>query len=360
MSVMLKIIYRSTLKELAVTFLLTIAFLNSILMMEKLLRLSRLLSGVGVTLYDMGRIIALLQPQLLLLTIPMSLLLSTLLVYGRMNIDSEIIILKASGMDFRHISFPVILLGIFCFLSSMAVSFYLGPRGSIKLREEITKIIAMRSTLAIEEGMFNTSFKDIMILVKSKKSSDTLDHIFIYDSRKKDEPRVLMAKEGRIFMQDGFTIGLNLSNGYINIIRDTNTTELFFDEYRLTLNIDAESQTPKKAEFTPGELLKKAKEAGSSRDQRSLYLEFHRRLSLPFVCLVLAVLGPSLSLISGKSGKLGGLAVGLLVFTLYYMLLIYGENLATAGRIPPYLGAWMATSILCILATLLVRRENST
>ncbi len=55
-------------------------------------------------LYDMLKIIFYLQPQLLLLTIPMSLLLSTLLVYGRMDIDSEIISLKSSGMNFKKIS----------------------------------------------------------------------------------------------------------------------------------------------------------------------------------------------------------------------------------------------------------------
>ena len=103
---MLKIIYRTILKELLLSFLLTIAFLNSILMMEKLLRLSKLLTGVGASLFDITRVIILLQPQLMLLTIPMSLLLSTLLVYGRMNMDNEIIVMKASGMNFRRSPYP--------------------------------------------------------------------------------------------------------------------------------------------------------------------------------------------------------------------------------------------------------------
>ena len=359
MSVVLKIIYKSTLKELLVTFLLTTAFLNSILMMEKLLRLSRLLSGVGATVYDMAKIITFLQPQLLLLTIPMSLLLSTLLVYGRMNLDSEIVILRVIGMDFKKISFPVALLGLICFASSLAVSFYLSPKGSIRLREEITKIISMRSTFAIEEGTFNTSFKDIVILVKGKKSSDTLEDIFIYDSRSKDEPRVLMAKEGKIFMQDQFNIGMLLRNGYINITKGMITTELFFDKYQMILNIDADSQAPKKAESTPGELLRKAEGTELPKEKTALFLEFHRRLSLPFVCLILVILGPSLSLMAGKSGRLGGLAIGLLVFTLYYMVLIYGENLVLAGKLVHYAGAWTATVILGVLSIILFRRKNS-
>ncbi len=354
-----KIIYRSLIKDLLLTFLLTLAFLNSILMMEKILRLSRLLSGVGATIADMVRVIIYLQPQILMLTIPMSLLLSVLLVYGRMHLDSEITILKTAGMNYTKISFPVMIFGFLCFLASIMVSFFLGPSSSIRLREEITRIIAVRSTLAIEEGTFNTSFKDLVILVKGKKSADTLDGIFIYDTRSKEEPRVLMAKEGKIFLQNDSTIGLYLKDGYMNISKGNNTTELFFRAYKMALYLDAQSSAPKKIEFTPSQLFQAAKNAETESARTSFYLEFHRRLSLPSICLVLVFLGPPLSSMAGRSGRLGGLAIGLLVFTLYYMILIYGENLAKASRMPHYIGAWTATLILGIFAFFMFRAESS-
>ncbi|PKL52464.1 MAG: hypothetical protein CVV37_01090 [Nitrospira bacterium HGW-Nitrospira-1] len=356
---MLKILYRTILKELLLSFLLTLAFLNSILMMEKLLRLSRLLAGVGASLFDMARIIVLLQPQLMLLTIPMSLLLSTLLVYGRMNMDNEIIVMKASGMNFRKISFPVIALGILCFCASISVGFSLGPKSSIKLREAIAQIITLRSTVSVEEGMFNTSFKDIVIMVKEKKSRDTLGNIFIYDNRKAEEPKVLMAKEGKFFMQGGLNIGMYLQNGYINISRPTTVTEMFFDKYNMILAIEAESPTPKKMEYTPRQLLRDAVKSDSYKKRAALYLEFHRRLSLPAVCLILIFMGTPLALIAGKSGRLGGLAIGLLVFTVYYMLLIYGENLVMAGKVHHLIGAWTPCLLLGIVAFILFKREDS-
>lgn len=356
---MLKTVHRSILKELAVSFLLTLLFLNSVLMMEKLVRLSRLLSGVGASLTDMAKIVILLQPQLLPLTIPMSLLLSTLLVYGRMNIDSEMVAMKAAGMSFTDISRPVAMLGILCFLFSAAVSFSLGPRSSVDLRNAITQIITVRSTLSVEEGTFNTSFKDIMIIVKGKKSDRVLEDIFIYDSRDQMKPRVLTAKTGEFFVQDGLTIGLLLTKGYINITKGEVATDLFFDRYKLTLSLDAESPTPKRAEFTPRELVGKAQEEESPKRKAALLLELHRRLSLPVVCLLLIVLGPPLSLIAGRSGRLGGLALGLLVFTLYYTLLIYGENLVMAGSLHHIAGAWAATVVLGVFALILFRRGSS-
>ncbi|OGW24026.1 MAG: hypothetical protein A2X59_09875 [Nitrospirae bacterium GWC2_42_7] len=359
MKSMLKIIHKSVLKELFITFVLTLTFLNSILMMEKLLRLSRVLSGVGASVLDMIKIILYLQPQLLLLTIPMSLLLSILLIYGRMNMDNEIVILKVCGMNFKGISLPAMVLGLTCFVVALTVSFYLGPKSSIKLREEITAIIAERSALSIEEGTFNTSFKDIVIIVKGKKSSDTLEKIFIHDNRKKGEPRVLMAKEGRIYVQDELKIGLLLTDGYINLTKGSNTTELFFDRYKMTLSLGNESPSAKKAEFTPSELARKASEADTYKKKTSFYLELHRRFSLPFICLVLIFLGTPFSLLSGKSGRLGGLALGLLIFTFYYMALIYSENLVMTGKMPHYIGSWIPTAILGVLAFLLFRKESS-
>jgi len=356
---MLKIIYRTILKELLLSFLLTIAFLNSILMMEKLLKLSKLLTGVGASLFDITRVILLLQPQLMLLTIPMSLLLSTLLVYGRMNMDNEIIVMKASGMNFREISLPVMVLGLICFLASISVSFYIGPKSSVKLREAVAQIITLRSTVSFEEGTFNTSFKDIVIMVKEKKPNDTLGDIFIYDSRKENEPKVLMAKEGKFFIQDGLNIGLHLKNGYINITRPTNTTEMFFDKYNMTLSIESASPAAKNIESTPMQLLQEAKQSDLSRRKTELYLELHRRLSLPAVCLILIFMGAPLALIAGKSGRLGGLAIGLLVFTAYYMLLIYGENLVMAGKIPHFIGAWSPCMMLGIASFVLFKRESS-
>jgi len=358
MSSVLKIIYKSILRELLLTFIVTLAFLNAILMMEKILRLSRFLSGIGATLSDMARVVILLQPQLLMLTIPMSLLLSVLLVYGRMHLDSEIIIMKTAGMDYMKISFPVMIIGFLCFVASVTVSFLLGPASSVRLREELTRIIQVRSTLAIEEGTFNKAFKDIVILVKGKKSSDTLEDIFIYDTRSKEEPRVLIAKEGKIFIQNDFTVGLYLHNGYMNISKGKNSTELFFRAYRMALYLDAQSVAPKKIELTPAQLFRRANEPGNTK-RTSFYLEFHRRLSLPVVCLILVFVAPPLSSMAGKSGKLGGLAIGLLVFTLYYMMLIYGENLASASHIPHYAGAWAATFTLGVFAFVMSRIEYS-
>jgi lipopolysaccharide export system permease protein len=353
----MKIIYRSILKELFFAFILSLASLNFILMMEKLLRLSRFLSGVGTSILDMAKLIIFLQPQLFLLTIPMAFLLSILLVYGRLNIDNELVILRMSGMNFRQISVPVAVLGTLCFMLNIAVSFYIGPKSGIRLKEEIAGIIRTRTPLAIDEGRFNTSFKDTVIFVKEKPSENSVRGIFIYDSRNKKEPRVLLAKEGTISMRRGGDIDFLFQDGYINMVTDDSTTEMLFKKYNMVLKLEPDTSSRKNAELTPFELIEKMKTT-EKRYLKPLYLELDRRLSLPLLCIVLIFFGPALSMLAGKTGKLGGLTIGLTVFTVYYMLLIYGENLARSGKISHYVGAWSPTLILGIFALFLFRKES--
>jgi lipopolysaccharide export system permease protein len=354
----MKILHKSILKELVLTFVLSLACLNFILMMEKLLRLSRFLSGVGTSALDMTKLIVLLQPPLFLLTIPMAMLLSTLLIYGRLNVDNELVILKSSGMNFRGVTAPVIALGLSCFLFNAAISFYIGPKSSIKLREEITNVIKMRAPFAIEEGRFTTFFKDTLILIKEKTSGNIMRGIFIYDDRNKIEPRVLFAKEGEIFTQDGTNINLLLKEGYINIAKGDVTTELAFKKYNMLLKLEPDSPGKKDAELTPFELYEKLKSADRRR-ALNLYPELYRRISLPLLCIILIFFGPPLSMIAGKSGRLGGLTLGLAVFMVYYMILLYFENLVRADRLPPSIGALVPTMIIGVVAVLLFRRESS-
>jgi len=342
----MKIIHKSIVKELALTFIITLAFLNLILMMEKLLKLSRFLSGVGTSAGDMVKLILYLQPQLLLLTIPMAFLLSVLLVYGRLNLDNELVILSASGMNFKGISKPVFVLGTLCFFINIAVSFHIGPKSSILLRKNIATIITSRLPLAFESGTFNTTFKDIVFVIREKPTADSFKGIFMYDGRDKDESRVLVAKEGQIFTSEGFRANISLKDGFIHIAQGNRTIEMFFKSYNMLLALESNLPAKKLAEYTPFELLKEMQ--GTPQEILSFQLEFHRRLSLPLLCMTLILLAPPLALVAGKSGRLGGLTTGLVVFTGYYILLIYCEGLVRAGDIPHVIGAWIPTMMLGI------------
>jgi lipopolysaccharide export system permease protein len=257
-------------------------------------------------------------------------------------------------MSFRAISRPVLVLGAGCFALGIAMSFYIFPASAQRLRAEVSRVMAERAPYAIEEGIFNTSLKDIVVFVKDKPSVDRMNGIFIYDERKKGQPTVVYAREGAISGSDGYGISFELRDGQIHMVRDGGSTELSFTRYVLSLPTALEKPARKYHELTPFELLR---EAGSDRDQRTrILLEFHRRLSLPALCLLLVFLGPPLALKAGKTGRLGGLTIGLSVFALYHGALVYSENLVRSGNLPHYVGAWAPALVLGALAVWMFRK----
>lgn len=352
-------IHRSMLRELLAAFALGLLTFNFILVTEKLLRLTKVFASVGASVTDMIKILVLFQPQITVLTMPIAFLIAVLLTYGRMAADNELVVLRASGMSFRAISRPVFILGAACFALALGASFWAAPAGAKKLRETVSDIIAKRAPHAIEEGIFNTSFRDVVIFVGEKTGEGHLRDIFVYDGRRKEEPAVLVAEEGRLSTPGGMSISFDLRDGRIHLGEDDNTTELRFGRYVLSFAF-AKDERPLqgRAELTPPALLKSASAAGDEERTR-LLLEFHRRLSLPALCLILMVLGPPLSLQAGRSGKLGGLTLGMLVFALYYAAVVYTEGLAQAGTLPHWLGAWLPALVFGALAVFVFRRASS-
>jgi lipopolysaccharide export system permease protein len=79
------IIFKALTKELLQNIFLSLAFLNSLLIIEKLLKLSKVFASVGIDLINLFKIVILLQPQLLIFTLPMALLMGILLTYGRVQ-----------------------------------------------------------------------------------------------------------------------------------------------------------------------------------------------------------------------------------------------------------------------------------
>ncbi|MDP2168478.1 MAG: LptF/LptG family permease, partial [Thermodesulfovibrionales bacterium] len=285
---------------------------------------------------------------------------AVLLTYGRLNMDNELTVLRASGMSFWSMTAPVRFFGTACFLIALIFSFYVAPMSSVRLKEAVSGIIIQRAPYAIEEGAFNTAFPGLVVYVGGKPSKDALSGIFIYDERDSARPRMLFARTGKISGGEGYPV-FHLSDGFMHITKGDISTELFFDRYSFSIPLALKEQGRKKSEYTPFELLREAVTADKTARQYKLMLllEFHRRLTFPLMCLIIPFIAPPLSLIAGKAGRFGGFTIGLVVFALYYTALVYGERLAVSGTIPHYLGAWLPVALLSVVSFIAFRKAGS-
>jgi lipopolysaccharide export system permease protein len=348
----MKIIHRALTLELLQNFALSIAFLNAVFIIEKLLKLSKIFASVGIDLPNLGLLILLLQPQLLIFTIPMTLLMSILLTYGRIQTDNEMTILMVSGMPYKKTFKPAIYIGLIAFCMTVFMSFYLAPKGVSLVREKILTILAERAPLGIEEGVFNQGFKGITIFVKEKPDSLHLKEVIIFDERE-NETKIIMAKEGRI-RKEKDNINLSLINGRAYFNKGSSLNEISFKEYIFKLSPNIEPIAKKIGEFSLFELISKIE----SDDKRRVdyKIELYKRFSLPVLCIISVFLAPSLCLLAGRSGRLGGITVGLAVFAIYYIFMIYGANLSRAGSLPPEIGSLIPVIVMGLLAFIFYKR----
>jgi lipopolysaccharide export system permease protein len=86
-------------------------------------------------------------------------------------------------------------------------------------------------------------------------------------------------------------------------------------------------------------------------------LEFHKKFSIPFGCLVFVLFAFPVGLLARRSGRAVGFGVGLLVTSLYWWLLFLGHSLGIRLEIPPAIAMWYPNLVILVAGiTLLLLR----
>ena len=95
------------LKEILPIFFIGLMTFTIILLMDKILKLIELVVNRGGSLSNILMLFLFISPSFLIITIPVSVLLGTLLTFGRLSSDSEITAFKASGVSLYQLFFPI-------------------------------------------------------------------------------------------------------------------------------------------------------------------------------------------------------------------------------------------------------------
>jgi len=343
------IIHRTILKELLINLAVIVFSLSIILFMEKFVKITNVLIGTGADFRDILKIFIYLQPSILLISIPMSILVSIFITYGRMSTDSEIVVLKGCGMSFWGVSRAALMLSLVLFVILLFVSLYLLPRGMSSFKKTLYETIVRKASMTFQEEAFSDVFQGNIIYVREVVSANKFRGIFIFRAADKtvkepQSPMVIVAEDGMISSNpDEGLINMTMNKGVIHTYNNNTSSEITFSKYELVLTAEIDQAKIKPEEILTGKLWK-------GRKRIPWAIELHRRLALPFACIIFGILGPALSNRMGKIGRLGGLSMSLAILIFYYLLLIVGESFAKTGKIPAFLGGWAPNLFLGVFA----------
>jgi lipopolysaccharide export system permease protein len=353
--------------EMVPPFFLSMAVLLLVLFLQKLFRLSDLVVSKGATLLSMARVLLYVLPGFLVITIPMSLLVASLTVFSRMSADSEITAMKASRISLYAMIRPVFLFAVLAFALTAATSLILVPGANASLKAYLFNMVKSNAMVGIEPGVFSVSFEGMVIYVDKMDSLNNMEGVFISDERSVKEPYAIMARHGKLIADpQSLNVTLAMQDGTIHTQpRDEKTYNLMgFDTAKLFLDINSSivgKGSPGKGfeDMSSSELFQDIRKTRSEgKPTFSQETELHKRLSIPFACLIFGLIGAPLGIRKNRSGKSAGIAIALMVFLVYYIILGTATNLSETGSFPPLQAYWIPNIAMAVLAMVFVYKKG--
>ncbi len=362
-----RILDRYLLREISTPFFLSIAALTLVLFLQRMYRLAELVISKGATLASIAKVVAFIMPSFLVVTIPMSFLVAILTAFARLGADSEITAMKASRISLYNMMRPVMVFASGVFLATALTSLFIAPGANHALKVQLFDLVKSRAMIGIEPGVFSATFDGMIIYVDKMDSPDRMEGIFISDERSTKEPYAIVARRGRLITDpDSFKVTLAMQQGAIHALpRDEHSySTMTFDAGNLYLDIShALLQSGQQGldfdEVGSVELLQNWRKArAEGKPAIELESELHKRLSIPFACLLFGLVGAPLGIRRTRSGKSAGIGIALVVFLLYYVVLAAGTNLSDTGKLSPAVSYWLPNALMTGAAILLVLKKG--
>jgi lipopolysaccharide export system permease protein len=354
-----KILRRYVYREIATPFFFALLIFTGILLTVRILKLVELVVNRGVPAQQVIKIFLYITPTFLELTVPMSFLLAILWGVGRFSVDRELIALRSCGLSFRQLAQPVGHLTTVVLLGTFLLTLYVRPWSNAALRQLFYEVTKTRATAGLKEKTFNDEFDGFVVYAEEIEPPGTfLHHVMIADSRNAQQKNTIFAREGLVMIdEDKQLLTLRLQNGTIHSASSANKNyqTTHFLVYDLTLSLATALAEVNKPTRTPQEMSFAELRATISQPQREQatstieLAEFHRRLALPFSCVVFALIALPLSTRATWARRSHGFAISLVIIVAYYLILTIGDTLGKKGTLAPAVALWLPNGILGLI-----------
>ncbi len=365
-----RLIERYVVKAIVPYLLLSLLLLTMILFVQQAGRFAELLLATQVPLALLLDVAGSIFPNVLAFTMPMAMLAGTIIGFGRLSSDSELIAMRAAGASNLHILCPVLLIGLLLTACASYINLEMAPSAAQALRRAGIQAALHRLDSPVEPRTFNTEIPGYVVYVRDgDKALGKWERVFIYQQEQSGSVRLITARSGKIdaaaeqselVLSDAVatTIPANAISGEGNsgqyITEKLAQLRVVLETGRKGLLERMRVDEPDPEEMGLTQLSEYARAHTGQKEGREASTLLHRRLSLSLAPLVFALLGGSLSLHLRRGGRGWGSLLSLIVLMAYYMLSLLGEQMARKGTVEPYIGSWAATSVAFLTSFILL------
>ena len=330
---------RYVFRQAGSALLIILLSLSSIVWVALALRQLNVVTSQGQDVWMLIKMTTLALPNLMAIIAPFSLLIACIHTLNRLNGDSELIVLTASGATVWRAARPLLVLALLVALGVAFVNHLAMPWSLKLLREYIVQVRANILTQVIQPGAFSSPEEGLTFHIRERAPNEELLGLIVHDTRNKELNQSYLAERGVIVQRPPSNF-LVMTKGHI--VRRNDKDEpaqiIAFEKYAVDLDqfekkMDDDADDLKPRERYLSELLYPEATSGSYRKAPGKFrAELHERFANPlyplaFALIALAAVGQAhstrqnrvqqvaLAFVLAAALRLGGLALNNIVVT---------------------------------------------
>jgi LPS export ABC transporter permease LptG/LPS export ABC transporter permease LptF len=314
------------------------------------------------TISDVFAIFLFTLPNLLKVTIPMSVLVGVLLGLSRMASDSEIIAMRASGLGIVYFVRVSAIVAVSGTLLGLANSLFLAPRANQAILRMEQSLETSQASYEIQPRVFYEDFKNAVLYVQNVHSGagpSNWDQVFMADVSDPASPVITTAATATVVNDGSQELMMRLRDGSRHETVPGEPTQYNISTFVTTdlpLSLSQTSDVHLGRLDTAiyamplGTLLTRI----HGRDQQRFLVELHNRFAFPTACIVLMLVGVPLGAASRRGGRSSGWVFTILLVFAYYFLSSTGIALGRQGKLPVFVAVWLANILFAAAGSLLL------
>lgn len=289
-------------------------------------------------------------PGFIQLILPLGFFIALMLSYGRMYVDSEIVVLQACGLSQRQLLMAAWMPALLVLALVTYCSVVVAPAGEARLKAVMDNASESTGLSMLVAGRFQYVGGGLTVYVRELNDDKTqMQNVFVVQEELKDEQLIstlAIANSAYINVVDGNTRYLVLTEGrqYRTFANSKQRAQVQFKEFALKL---PESKR-EGIRLAPVDAL--PTQALWLNPSAENLAALHWRVAMPLMLVLMTLIGFSLSRTNHRKGRYGKLLPGIILFFVYFTALSLFRGLLESGQLDSRLGMWPIHVVMLLVA----------
>lgn len=353
----MKILDKYILKQVIALFVMGVLVFTSIIFAsDTFITLIKQIAKYGIP-FKLAFIIVILHlPSVFVMTIPMGVLLSTVMTLNGLSLSSEITVMRACGISINRIARPIFAFAIFMAVASFVINETVVP---VMTKQSTDLALYAIGQKHVPEGKQNFTFKETKdngtlkrLFYVGNCANEKLHNVTVLDASKTDTIQILQAREG-----ETSPLGWKFQKGAIYTITDSGRTldTTMFNDTTVMFGMDLTREMDKNiaSEHNFLQLFKVIKK----ENRPDLKIDLYDKIALPLTTIVLVLIGVPLAITPPRVRYNRGFLFSILIIFAYYLIRALSISFGETGAIIPALAAFMPNIILAVAGVALYYRK---